>query len=96
MKKKKYVPIDLSDYQISDEGLKEIIKSVQLVSSLQLAKILSKPNDNSLRVSRSKGTGFKYYKDPNGVVYYNLDKNKNVFYNFPEILNEMELIKNDR
>ena len=56
MKKKKYVPIDLSDYQISDEGLKEIIKSVQLVSSLQLAKILSKPNDNSLRVSRSKGT----------------------------------------
>ena len=49
------MPIDLSDYQISDEGLKEIIKSVQLVSSLQLAKILSKPNDNSLRVSQAKG-----------------------------------------
>ena len=80
-KKKKYVPIDLSDYQISDEGLKEIIKSVQLVSSLQLAKILSKRNDNSLRVSRSKGTGFNYYKDPNGVVYYNL----------PEVLKQMRI-----
>ena len=82
----KQVPINLSDYQIKDETLKDILQQVQFVSSKQLAKLFTKKNDNSFRAARSNKHGFDYY----------LDKNKNVFYNFPEILNEMELIKNDR
>ena len=48
------------------------MKSFTFVNSKQLAKILGKPNDNSLRAARSNGTGFKFYKDKQGNVYYNL------------------------
>ena len=72
----KQVQIDLSEFQIKDEVLKEITHQVQFVSSKQLAKIFSKKNDNSFRAARSNGHGFKYYKDLDG----------NVFYNLPEIL----------
>ena len=78
----KLVPINLSDYQIKDETLKDILQQVQFVSSKQLAKLFTKKHDNSFRAARSNKHGFDYY----------LDKNKNVFYNFPEILIEMELI----
>ena len=64
--------IDLKDFQIDDEALRELMKSFTFVSSKQLAKILGKPNDNSLRASRSNGTGFKAHKDKKGNVYYNL------------------------
>jgi hypothetical protein len=77
----KTVPVDLSEFQIEDETLKEITKQVQLVSSKQLATIFSKKNDNSFRAARSKGHGFNAYKDPNG----------NVFYNLPEILKVMRI-----
>jgi len=77
----KTVPVDLSEFQIKDETLKEITKQVQLVSSKQLATIFSKKNDNSFRAARSNGHGFNSYKDPNG----------NVFYNLPEILKVMRI-----
>ena len=57
---------------LSDAAIASISERVLLVSSKQLAKILGKPNDNSLRASRSNGTGFKFYKDKQGNVYYNL------------------------
>ena len=81
----KQVPINLSDYQIKDETLKDILQQVQFVSSKQLAKLFTKKNDNSFRAARSNKHGFDYYKD----------KNDNIFYNFPEVLNAMEHIKND-
>ena len=77
----KTVPVDLSEFQIKDETLKEITKQVQLVSSKQLATIFSKRNVISFRAARSKGHGFNAYKDPNG----------NVFYNLPEILKVMRI-----
>ena len=86
MTKIKKVNLDLSELQCSDEALRELMKNYTFVSRKQLAKIFSKKNDNRFRAARSNKHGFHYY----------LDKNKNVFYNFPEILNEMELIKNDR
>ena len=72
----KQVQINLSEFQIKDEVLEEITQQVQLISSKQLAKIFTKKIDNSFRAARSNGHGFKYYKDPDG----------NVFYNLPEIL----------
>jgi len=51
-----------------------------MVSSKQLAKILSKPNDNSLRVARAENRGFTWYKH-NGSVYYNL----------PEVMREIKV-----
>lgn len=77
--KKLKVNIDLSAKQISDEALKNILPNLQLVSSKQLAKILTKRNDNGLRSARSAGTGFNWYKDKFGNVYYNL----------PEIMKEI-------
>ena len=73
------------DFQIDDEALRELMKSFTFVSSKQLAKIFTKKNDNSFRAARSNKHGFDYYKD----------KNDNIFYNFPEVLNAMEHIKND-
>ena len=35
-------------------------------------KILGKKNDSSLRSARSHKTGFKYYTDKQGNIYYNL------------------------
>ena len=72
----KQVQINLSEFQIKDEVLEEITQQVQLIISKQLAKIFTKKNDNSFRAARSNVHGFKYYKDPDG----------NVFYNLPEIL----------
>ena len=46
--KKLKVNIDLSDKQISDEALKNILPNLQLVSSKQLAKILTKRNDKEI------------------------------------------------
>ena len=77
--------IDLKDFQIDDEALRELMKSFTFVSSKQLAKIFTKKNDNSFRAARSNKHGFDYYKD----------KNDNIIYNFPEVLNAMEHIKND-
>ena len=77
----KQVQINLSEFQIKDEVLEEITQQVQLISSKQLAKIFTKKNDNSFRAARSNGHGFKYYKDPDG----------NVFYNLPEILKVMRI-----
>ena len=63
---------DLKQLCLSDEAIASISDKVLLVSSKQLSKILGKKNDNSLRASRSNGTGFKSYKDKQGNVYYNL------------------------
>ena len=38
----KQVPINLSEFQIKDETLKEILQQVQFVNSKQLAKIFQK------------------------------------------------------
>jgi hypothetical protein len=65
---------ELKDQCLSDEAIASLSDKVLLVSSVQLAKILGKKNDNSLRASRSNGTGFKSYKDKQGNVYYNLIK----------------------
>ena len=59
---------------VSDLALAGIAEKVILVSSKQLSKILGKRNDNSLRAARSNKTGFKYYTDKGGNVYYNLMK----------------------
>ena len=63
---------DLKEICLSDEAIASISDRVLLVSSKQLAKILGKKNDNSLRASRSNKTGFRPYKDKQGNVYYNL------------------------
>ena len=65
---------NLKDKCLSDEAIASLSDKVLLVSSVQLAKILGKKNDNSLRASRSNKTGFKSYKDKQGNVYYNLIK----------------------
>ena len=65
---------NLKNKCLSDEAIASLSDRVLLVSSVQLAKILGKKNDNSLRASRSNGTGFKSYKDKQGNVYYNLIK----------------------
>tara|TARA_R110000803_G_scaffold128363_2_gene195789 strand:+ start:3106 stop:3351 length:246 start_codon:yes stop_codon:yes gene_type:complete len=63
---------DLKEQCLSDEAIASLSDKVLLVSSKQLAKILGKKNDNSLRAARSNNTGFKFYKDKLGNVYYNL------------------------
>jgi len=63
---------DLKTICMSDEAIASISDRVLLVSSKQLAKILGKKNDNSLRAARSNKIGFKTYKDKQGNVYYNL------------------------
>lgn len=63
---------NLKSICLTDAAIASISEKVLLVSSKQLAKILGKPNDNSLRASRAKHTGFKFYKDKQGNVYYNL------------------------
>ena len=57
---------------LSDAAIASIADRVLLVSSKQLAKILGKKNDSSLRSQRSNKTGFKFYTDKKGIVYYNL------------------------
>ena len=66
--------------KLNDEAVKKLMESFQMVSSKQLAKILSKPNDNSLRVARCENRGFTWYKH-DGSVYYNL----------PEVMREIKV-----
>jgi len=66
--------------KLDDAAVKKLMESFQMVSSKQLAKILSKPNDNSLRVARAENRGFTWYKH-DGSVYYNL----------PEVLREIKV-----
>ena len=63
---------DLRSKCLSDAAIASIADRVLLVSSKQLAKILGKKNDSSLRSQRSNKTGFKFYTDKKGNVYYNL------------------------
>ena len=63
---------DLKSKCLSDAAIASIADRVLLVSSKQLAKILGKKNDSSLRSQRSNKTGFKFYTDKKGNVYYNL------------------------
>ena len=63
---------DLKFNCASEAALASITEKVLLVSSKQLSKILGKKNDSSLRAARANGTGFKFYKDKQGNVYYNL------------------------
>ena len=63
---------DLKQKCLSDAALSSISDKVLLVSSKQLSKVLGKKNDNSLRSARSNKTGFKYYTDKSGNIYYNL------------------------
>ena len=46
------VKTDLTSKQLTDTEVETILPKLQLVNSKQLAKILSKPNDNSLRAQR--------------------------------------------
>ena len=71
--------VDLKTQQLSDEAVKNILPELQLVSSKQLALILSKKNDDGLRVARCENRGFSWYKDKDGNVYYNL----------PEVMREI-------
>ena len=71
--------VDLKTQQLSDEAVKNILPKLQLVSSKQLALILSKKNDDGLRVARCENRGFSWYKDKDGNVYYNL----------PEVMREI-------
>ena len=66
--------------KLDDESVNEFLKDFQMVSSKQLAKILSKNNDNSLRVARCENRGFTWYKHE-GTVYYNL----------PEVMREIKV-----
>ena len=66
------IAANLKQNCVSDLALAGIAGNVGIVSSKQLSKILGKRNDNSLRAARSNKTGFKYYTDKGGNVYYNL------------------------
>ena len=66
--------------KLNDEAVNKLLQDFQMVSSKQLAKILSKPNDNSLRVARCENRGFSWYKHE-GTVYYNL----------PEVMREIKV-----
>ena len=66
--------------KLDEAAVKKLMESFQMVSSKQLAKILSKPNDNSLRVARCENRGFTWYKH-DGSVYYNL----------PEVMREIKV-----
>jgi len=66
--------------KLNDEAVKKLMESFQMVSSKQLAQILSKQNDNSLRVARCENRGFTWYKH-DGTVYYNL----------PEVMREIKV-----
>ena len=57
--------------KLDDAAVNKLLENFQMVSSKQLAQILSKPNDDSLRVARCENRGFSWYKH-DGSVYYNL------------------------
>ena len=79
MKNKKQ-NLDIKINKLNDEAVNKLLGDFQMVSSKQLAQILSKPNDNSLRVARCENRGFSWYKHE-GTVYYNL----------PEVMREIKV-----
>lgn len=66
--------------KLNDEAVNKLLESFQMVSSKQLALILSKKNDDCLRVARCENRGFSWYKH-DGTVYYNL----------PEVMRELKV-----
>ena len=66
--------------KLNDEAVNKLLEEFQMISSKQLATILSKQNDNSLRVARCENRGFTWYKH-DGSVYYNL----------PEVMRELKV-----
>jgi len=66
--------------KLDDAAVNKLLESFQMVSSKQLAQILSKPNDDFLRVARCENRGFSWYKH-DGSVYYNL----------PEVMQEIKV-----
>ena len=80
MTKNKKTNLDTKLNKLNDEAVNKLLEDFQMVSSKQLAQILSKPNDNSLRVARCENRGFTWYKH-DGAVYYNL----------PEVMREIKV-----
>ena len=80
MTKNKKTNLDTKINKLNDEAVNKLLEDFQMVSSKQLAQILSKPNDNSLRVARCENRGFSWYKHE-GTVYYNL----------PEVMREIKV-----
>ena len=76
----KKINLDTKINKLDDAAVNKLLEDFQMVSSKQLAKILSKPNDNSLRVARCENRGFSWYKH-DGTVYYNL----------PEVMREIKV-----
>ena len=76
----KKINLDTKINKLDDAAVNKLLESFQMVSSKQLAQILSKPNDNSLRVARCEIRGFSWYKH-DGTVYYNL----------PEVMREIKV-----
>ena len=76
----KKINLDTKLNKLNDEAVNKLLEGFQMVSSKQLAQILSKPNDNSLRVARCENRGFSWYKHE-GTVYYNL----------PEVMREIKV-----
>ena len=76
----KKINLDTKINKLNDEAVNKLLEDFQMVSSKQLAQILSKPNDNSLRVARCENRGFSWYKHE-GTVYYNL----------PEVMREIKV-----
>ena len=66
--------------KLNDEAVNKLLENFQMVSSKQLALILSKKNDDCLRVARCENRGFTWYKH-DGSVYYNL----------PEVMRELKV-----
>ena len=66
--------------KLDDEAVNKLLENFQMVTSKQLARILSKKNDDSLRVARCENRGFSWYKH-DGSVYYNL----------PEVMREIKV-----
>ena len=80
----KKINLDTKINKLNDEAVNKLLEDFQMVSSKQLAKILSKKNDDSLRVARCENRGFTWYKH-DGTVYYNL----------PEVMREIRIGIND-
>ena len=76
----KKINLDTKINKLDDAAVNKLLEDFQMVSSKQLAQILSKPNDNSLRVARCENRGFSWYKH-DGTVYYNL----------PEVMREIKV-----
>ena len=76
----KKINLDTKINKLNDDAVNKLLEDFQMVSSKQLAKILTKDNDNSLRVARCENRGFTWYKHE-GSVYYNL----------PEVMREIKV-----